>query len=132
MKNSNDECVLVPGTTSLPNDDSCSDGGEFWYERTPYRKIPYSSCVDGLRPDRGEAHRCPGFGSKGIVFWLFMVVLPFGFTALVATYYYRRSGLARGYGLLCFFFAFLTVVAEISGFRVMRVRHLETRVLWPH
>ncbi len=105
MKNANDECVLVPGTTPLPNDDSCSDGGEFWYERTPYRRIPFSSCVDGYRPDRGKAHRCPGFGSKGVVFWLFMVVLPFGFTALVATYYYRRSGLARRYGLLCSFFA---------------------------
>lgn len=26
-----------------------------------------------------------------------MLLLPFGFTALVAFYYYRRSGLARGY-----------------------------------
>ena len=26
-----------------------------------------------------------------------MLLLPFGFTALIAFYYYRRSGLARGY-----------------------------------
>lgn len=35
--------------------------------------------------------------SKGPLFWLFILVLPFAFTALVAYYYYRRSGLARGY-----------------------------------
>jgi len=96
VKNANDECVLVPGTVPLPNDDSCRNNEEFWYERTPYRKIPYSSCVDGDRPDRGKAHRCPGFGSKGTLFWMFMIGLPFGFTALVGYYYYRRSGLARG------------------------------------
>jgi hypothetical protein len=96
VKNANDECVLVPGTVPLPNDDSCRNNEEFWYERTPYRKIPYSSCVDGDRPDRGTAHRCPGFGSKGTLFWMFMIGLPFGFTALVGYYYYRRSGLARG------------------------------------
>ena len=27
---------------------------------------------------------------------MFMIGLPFGFTALVGYYYYRRSGLARG------------------------------------
>ena len=34
VKNSNDECVLVPGTTPIPDDESCKDGGEYWYERT--------------------------------------------------------------------------------------------------
>ncbi|KAJ3513798.1 hypothetical protein NLJ89_g2750 [Agrocybe chaxingu] len=96
VKNANDECVLVEGTTPRPNDDSCKNGEEFWYERTPYRLIPYSTCVDGFRPDRGGEHRCPGFKSKGTVFWLFMLILPFGFTAMVAYYYYRKSGMARG------------------------------------
>jgi len=97
VKNNNDECVLVPGTEPLPSEDSaCRNGDEFWYDRTPYRLIPYSSCVDGYRPDRGTEHRCPGFKSKGAFFWLFMLILPFGFTALVGYYYYRRSGLARG------------------------------------
>ena len=97
VKNSNDECVLVQGTTPLPDDDSCTNGDSFWYERTPYRLIPYSSCVDGYRPDHGTKHVCPGFGSKSGWFWLFMILIPFVFTALVGYYYYRRSGLARGW-----------------------------------
>jgi len=96
FRDSDGNCVLVPGTTPLRNDESCKAGDEYWYERTAYRKIPYSSCEDGYRPDRGTAHMCPGFKSKGILFWSFMLLLPFGFTALVAYYYYRRSGLARG------------------------------------
>ena len=48
VKNENNECVLVPGTTPLPNDDSCNNFEEFWYERMEYRKIPYLSCDDGL------------------------------------------------------------------------------------
>lgn len=96
VKNSNDECVLVQGTTSLPNDESCKNGEQYWYERTAYRLIPYSSCVDGMRLDRGARHVCPGFGAHGVLFWLFIILIPFAFTALVAYYYYRRSGLARG------------------------------------
>lgn len=99
QKDHNDECVLVPGTTPLANDDSCSNGEEYWYDRTPYRIIPYSTCEDGLRPDRGAQHVCPGFKSKGGWFWFFMLILPFGFTALVGYYYWKRSGLARGYVL---------------------------------
>lgn len=100
MKDHDDKCVLVPGTTPLPDDDSCSNGEEYWYERTPYRLIPYSTCASGERPDRGPQHVCPGFKSKGSWFWFFMLTLPFGFTALVGYYYWRRSGLARGYVLL--------------------------------
>ncbi|KAG2012263.1 signal sequence binding protein [Coprinopsis cinerea AmutBmut pab1-1] len=97
IKNDKDECVLVPGTTPLPNDDSvCKKGEEYWYERTPYRLIPYSSCEGGTRLDRGTAHRCPGVKSKSGWFWMVMLVLPFGFTALVGYWYYRRSGMARG------------------------------------
>ncbi|KIK03719.1 hypothetical protein K443DRAFT_676547 [Laccaria amethystina LaAM-08-1] len=97
VKNTNDDCELVPGTTPLPDSDAaCRNGEEFWYEQTPYHLIPYSSCTDGERPDRGREHRCPGFKSHSAWFWLFMLLLPFGFTALIAFYYYRRSGLARG------------------------------------
>ncbi|KAF8174213.1 vacuolar protein sorting/targeting protein 10 [Pholiota molesta] len=96
VRNANGECELVPGTTPLPSDDSCSNGEDYWYERTAYRLIPYSSCVDGYRPDRGTAHVCPGLRSKSSWFWFFMLLLPFSFTALVAYYYYRRSGIARG------------------------------------
>ena len=102
VKNTNDECVLVPGTSPLPDDEICKDGAEYWYERTPYRQIPYSTCEEGDRPDRGKAHLCPGFSSnlKGFLFWFFILLLPFGFTVLVAYYFFRRSGMARG----CVFF----------------------------
>ena len=98
VKNSNDECTLVPGTSPLPDDEICKNGAEYWYERTPYRQIPYSSCEGGDRPDHGKAHRCPGFSSnlKGFVFWFFILSLPFGFTVMVAYYFFRRSGMARG------------------------------------
>ncbi|KAF9497875.1 vacuolar protein sorting/targeting protein 10 [Pleurotus eryngii] len=96
IKDANDNCVLVPGTEPLPNDESCSDDSGYWYDRTAYRKIPYSTCEGGQRLDRGSEHICPGFSGHSWFFWLFMLTLPFGFTALVAYYYYRRSGLARG------------------------------------
>ena len=42
MRNDAGECVLVPGTQPLSDDDSvCRAGDEYWYERTAYRKIPY-------------------------------------------------------------------------------------------
>ena len=59
--------------------------------------IPYSTCTEGIRPDRGTAHRCPGIRGRGFWFWMFVLVLPFGFTALIAYWYYRRSGMATGY-----------------------------------
>ncbi|TFK24535.1 vacuolar protein sorting/targeting protein 10 [Coprinopsis marcescibilis] len=96
IKNEKDECVLVLGTTSLPSDEKCENGEEYWYERTAYRRIPYSSCEGGDRLDRGKAHRCPGFGSRSGWFWLFVLLLPCAFTGLVGYYYYRKSGHARG------------------------------------
>lgn len=100
VKNANDECVLVPGTTPLADDDSCRNDEDYWYSRTPYRKIPYSSCEGGERPDRGAQHDCPGFKAHGAFFWWFIIMIPFTFTALVGYWYYRRSGLARGYVFL--------------------------------
>ena len=97
IRNSAGECVLVPGAQPLSNDDSCPDDAEFWYERTAYRKIPKSSCVGGERPDRGAEHVCPGFKAHNSGFWLTIFSIPFGFTALVAFWYYRRSGYRRGY-----------------------------------
>jgi hypothetical protein len=60
VKNSADECVLVPGTIPLPDDSSCKNGEDYWYERTAYRLIPYSSCMGGIRLDRGARHVCYG------------------------------------------------------------------------
>ncbi|KAJ3573829.1 hypothetical protein NP233_g2168 [Leucocoprinus birnbaumii] len=96
VRNADGECVLVPGLQPLPPDTSCQNDEEYWYERTAYRLIPYSSCEGDYRPDRGTAHRCAGFKSKGPLFWLLMLLLPFGFTALVAYHYYRRGGHRRG------------------------------------
>jgi hypothetical protein len=99
VKDDAGKCVLVPGTTPLPDDDSCRDDEDYWYERTAYRKIPYSSCEDGERPDRGPRHLCFGIRAHGALFWWSIILLPFMFTALVAYWYYRRMGLARGYVL---------------------------------
>ena len=86
----------MPGTEPLPDDMSCLDGQEYWYERTAYRKIPYSSCEDGERPDRGKRHLCPGIKGHGFFFWLMVLFVPAALATLVGYYYYRRSGLARG------------------------------------
>lgn len=95
-RNSAGECVLVQGAQPLPNDDSCVDGQDFWYERTPYRKIPYSTCEGGTRPDHGAAHICPGIKGHSFMFWMTFLALPFAFTGLVGYYFYRRGGFGRG------------------------------------
>ncbi|KAF7309568.1 Sortilin [Mycena indigotica] len=96
QKNDADECVLSPGMSPLPPDDSCRNGEEYWYERTPYRKISYSTCDGGDRPDRGQRHQCPGFKGHSGFFWFIVLLIPVCFVALVAYYYYQTSGLARG------------------------------------
>lgn len=88
--------MLVEGTRPLPDDDSCRGGAQYWYERTPYRRIPHSTCEDGERPDHGRRHLCPGVSGHGLLFWFFVLVIPFAFTTLVATWYYKRSGRATG------------------------------------
>ncbi|KAF8634658.1 hypothetical protein AX15_000797 [Amanita polypyramis BW_CC] len=96
VKNENDECVPVPGTTPRADDDSCKNGEDYWYELTPYRKISFTSCEGGDTRHLGARHVCPGFKSHGALFWMFIIMIPFAFTALVGWYYYRRSGLSRG------------------------------------
>jgi len=93
---SNGNCVLVPGATALTSDDTCPYGEDYWYERTAYRKIPYSSCEGGDRLDRGRAHACPGIRGHGFFFWLFVLFIPASLASLVGYWFYRRSGLARG------------------------------------
>ena len=93
--------MLVLGQQSLPSDDSCPGDVEYWYERTAYRKIPHSTCEGGPRPDRGTRRTCPGIRSKGATFWLFTLMVPFAFTALIGYWYYRRSGMAKGCVALC-------------------------------
>ncbi|KAF8649292.1 hypothetical protein AX16_005896 [Volvariella volvacea WC 439] len=91
-RNENGDCVLVPGTQPLLDDDSCRYGEDYWYERTAYRLIPYSSCVDGERLDRGVRHDCPGFGAHSGFYWFVMFTLPFGVCALLAySWYHKRT-----------------------------------------
>ncbi|KZT68685.1 Oligoxyloglucan reducing end-specific cellobiohydrolase [Daedalea quercina L-15889] len=89
-RNGSDECVLVPGTSPLPDDDSCRNGEDYWYERTAYRKIPYSSCEAGSRLDRGASHVCPGIKAHGAFFWLMMLFIPCAFAALIGWWYVRK------------------------------------------
>lgn len=96
VRNSAGKCVLALGATALPNDDSCSNDEDYWYERTEYRKIPKSTCDGGLRLDRGQEHICPGFKAHGSLFWWTIFFVPFGFTALVAFWYYKKGGYRRG------------------------------------
>ncbi|KAJ7436099.1 vacuolar protein sorting/targeting protein 10 [Mycena galericulata] len=98
QKDDADECVLSPGVTPLPEDDSCRNGEDYWYEPTAYRKISYSTCEGGERPDQGARHQCPGFAGHSGFFWFMVVLFPIAFTAVVALayWYYNRSGLARG------------------------------------
>ncbi|WVQ82331.1 hypothetical protein IAT38_004459 [Cryptococcus sp. DSM 104549] len=93
------KCVLVEGATALSVDtewEQCDGYSEYWYERTEYRKIPYSSCEGGERPDRGKRHDCPGIilGGKsgwGALFWGSIAVLPFGVVA-VAVWWWMSKG----------------------------------------
>ncbi|KAJ7065213.1 vacuolar protein sorting/targeting protein 10 [Mycena amicta] len=95
-KNDADVCVLSPGMSPMPPDDSCRNGEDYWYERTEYRKISYSTCEGGDRPDQGMRHQCPGFKGHSGFFWFMVLVLPLAFVALVGYWYYQNSGLARG------------------------------------
>jgi len=99
IRDSEGNCVLVEGADPLTPDTSetciIHPESDNWYERTAYRKIPYSSCEGGMRPDRGTPHGCGGIRGHSVLFWLSILMLPFGFTALVAYYYYKK-GYRRG------------------------------------
>lgn len=96
VKDDEGKCVPVPGTTPRPDDDSCCGNEEYWYERTAYRKVTHSSCEGGDRIDRGTPHRCPGIRGHSTLFWIMVALFPFVITALVAWWWYKKSGLARG------------------------------------
>jgi hypothetical protein len=88
--------VLAPGATPLASDNTCTGDDDYWYERTAYRKIPKSRCSGGLRLHQGQEHICPGFRAHGALFWWTLFFVPFGITALVAYWYYKRGGYRRG------------------------------------
>ncbi|KAG1738508.1 hypothetical protein EDB19DRAFT_894550 [Suillus lakei] len=96
-------CVLVPGASPLAPDDSCRNGEDYWYNRTAYRKIAYSTCEGGDRVDKGTQHLCPDIQVPGHIlghsamFWMMVILFPFAITALViAWWWYNKSKMARG------------------------------------
>lgn len=103
-RNRDGQCVLVDGATPLTvdtEDEQCyvgDDDDSFWYERTAYRKIPYSSCSGGERPDRGKRHACPGLiggGGRSGMFWATLALIPFAAAGL-AGYWYLQKGRRSG------------------------------------
>ncbi|KAI6113349.1 hypothetical protein EV401DRAFT_2058736 [Pisolithus croceorrhizus] len=96
VKNDEGKCVLIPGMTPLESDSSCRGNDEYWYERTAYRKVRYSSCEGGYRPDQGTSHRCPGLRGHSTFFWLTILLFPIAVTGVVVWWWYKKSGLARG------------------------------------
>lgn len=79
-----------------PADDSCRYGEDYWYDRTAYHKVLYSTCEGGDRIDRGTAHLCPGIKGHSTMFWMMVILFPFAITALISWWWYKKSGLARG------------------------------------
>ncbi|KAG2031911.1 vacuolar protein sorting/targeting protein 10 [Suillus americanus] len=103
IRNGDGECVLVPGMSPLPSDDSCRNGQDYWYERTAYRKVQYSTCEGGDRIDRGMQHLCPDIQvpdhipGHDAIFWTMVIVFPIAITALiVAWWWYNKRKMARG------------------------------------
>lgn len=94
------KCVLVDGAVALSSNtesEQClSYNDEFWYERTAYRKIPYSSCVGGERLDHGPQHECPGLVGGGLsgIFWGSVAILPFAIAGLAGWWWYSKGGTA--------------------------------------
>ncbi|KAJ7444437.1 Oligoxyloglucan reducing end-specific cellobiohydrolase [Mycena latifolia] len=96
-KNEADECVLIPGATPLPNDDSCIDE-DYWYERTAYRRISWSSCEGGENLDQGIRHRCPSNGGAhqgGYYLWFLAAMGSIIFVLFVAYWCYTICSAPR-------------------------------------
>ncbi|BEI81872.1 hypothetical protein CcaverHIS002_0210320 [Cutaneotrichosporon cavernicola] len=96
-RDSSGKCVLVDGASPLDKSteaETCIGFNSTWYERTAYRKIPYSSCIDGETLDRGLPHACPGLvGARlGGLFWASIVLLPFACAALGGYWWYAKAG----------------------------------------
>ncbi|WRT68442.1 uncharacterized protein IL334_005418 [Kwoniella shivajii] len=115
-------CVLVDGALPLSLDteyEQCDGSTDYWYERTEYRKIPYSSCEGGERPDRGKRHDCPGLilrGGLGGLFWGSVAIIPFAFAGLAGCSI--RLGDHRAFGDDSPAAGVLSVVASVPVFLI--------------
>lgn len=95
-------CVLYPGVAPLATDEvgQCwaEDSDGYWYERTNVRKVPYSSCSGGKRPDRGTAHVCANnLAGHGFFWWATVILCPFGLAGLVG-YWWAKKQASAGVG----------------------------------
>lgn len=104
----------------LPDDSSCRDGEDYWYDRTTYHKVLYSSCEGGNRIDRGASHLCPGIRGHNAFFWMIVILFPFAITALVAWWWYKKSGMARG-SVEFHFFLSVCLVCSLLMHRTIRL-----------
>ncbi|KAG0144537.1 hypothetical protein CROQUDRAFT_108449 [Cronartium quercuum f. sp. fusiforme G11] len=94
------ECVLENGAKPLINSESnCNWNDTYWYDRTPFRKIPYSSCEGGIELDKGSQHICPASRNHGFFWWTTFVVVPALGVGLGGFWWMRRraglSGVRR-------------------------------------
>ncbi|KAF1911591.1 vacuolar protein sorting/targeting protein 10 [Ampelomyces quisqualis] len=92
------ECKLIGGLDLGDPKAVCSQGAREWWDPSPYRKIPLSTCEGGQEFDHvGDVHACPGFEEEfqkkhGIGgFGLFMaIVLPFAAAGGIGYYIWRN------------------------------------------
>jgi photosystem II stability/assembly factor-like uncharacterized protein len=88
------QCVLHPGLTALAADETeqCTGDEDYWYDRTSVRKIPFSSCQGGNRPDRGAQHVCStSLKRHGFFWWTTILLSPFLLAGLVGYWWMTKS-----------------------------------------
>lgn len=91
-------CVLYPNTSPLPADVDAQcdahapDYDGYWYERTSVRRVPFSSCEGGDRPDRGTRHRCPRSAHHGVLGSFFGLVAVGAVIAAAYAFWTKRTG----------------------------------------
>lgn len=91
-------CVRFPNATPLSalstEEEQCPHSPDgFWYERTNVRKIPYSSCEGGARPDRGKKHECPNVyvgAAKSWLFWATVIASPFLIAGMMGAWWVKK------------------------------------------
>ncbi|PWN53321.1 Oligoxyloglucan reducing end-specific cellobiohydrolase [Violaceomyces palustris] len=99
------DCILYPGVSALATDEygqcyssNWEETEGYWYDRTNYRKVPYSSCVGGERLDRGTRHICSNNPRRhGFFWWATIVVSPFALAGFVG-WWWNKKQQRRGYG----------------------------------
>lgn len=98
VKSAGGECLPVPGLDLSNPQAVCEKGAKEWWDNTPYRKIPLSTCQGGKEYDKtGDVHPCPGFEEEfqerhGLSFFgiFFAVIVPFCVAGGIGYYVWRN------------------------------------------